>query len=206
MVPSKEILREKIKEHLNTVSKEEFYSQGEKAAALLRSSPLWPGHKTVYLFLSMKAEINTGPLLEAALKDGKKVYAPCIGADVKSAGLKRKDALVFYPVLSPQGPWKKGPFGIREPLAGINGTEGGETGEFPILVITPGLAFDREGNRLGRGRAYYDRFFAELDAAGRSYTAIGFCMDFQLLEKVPAREYDKKMNGLAAGNELIILS
>ena len=214
MMTPKKILRGEIKKRLNNVSKEEFRSQGAEAAALLSSSPVWSAGKTLLIFLSMDTEIDTGPLLETALKHGKKVFAPRVEADARSADKKSVDnksgdRLVFYPVLSPHGPWSEGPFGIREPLiSDASDLKSGaiKSGDFPVLIITPGLAFDNEGNRLGRGRGYYDRFFAELDAEGREYTAIGFCMDFQLVDKVPAGENDKKMIGLAAGKKLTMFS
>ena len=65
--------------------------------------------------------------------------------------------------------------------------------DFPVLVISPGLAFDRRLNRLGRGQGYYDRFFADLDEAKHSYTAVGICMDCQLVDEVPIDSWDKKM-------------
>ena len=193
----KELLRGEIKKHLKTVDKGEFRSQGAEAAVLLRSSPLWTRYKTVFLFLSMNSEIDTQPLLETALKEGKQVFVPVVEAR----------RLVFCPLLSPDGPWRKGPFGIREP----SGPPAEKSGEgtaalkaFPALILAPGLAFDREGNRLGRGGGYYDRFFAELDGAGREYTALGLCMDFQIVGRVPAGENDKKMDGFLTGIELTL--
>ena len=186
----KEQLRSEIKKYLHAVPREEFCSRGEKAAALLRSSPLWRRYATVFLFLSMKSEIETHPLLGAALKEGKKVLAPGV----------EDNRLVFRHVASAEGPWRKGPFGIREPT----GAEAGD-GDFPALVLAPGLAFTREGTRLGRGGGYYDRFFAELDREKREYTALGFCMDFQIREEVPSAERDKKMDGFLTGTELVII-
>ena len=195
----KVILRGEIKKLLKEVSEEKFGSQGIKAAGLLRSSPMWPAFGTVFLFLSRNTEIDTQPLLELALKEGRKVFAPRIEAE----------KIVFYPLLSPDGPWRKGPLGIREPgdFLRESGESGPATAEhFPALILTPGLAFDREGNRLGRGKGYYDRFFAELDEGGREYTALGFCMDFQVVDRVPVEERDKKMSGLLTGTELISIA
>jgi 5-formyltetrahydrofolate cyclo-ligase len=172
-----------------------FRSQGLEASACLSSSPVWPRYKTVFLFLSVNTEIDTRPLLEAALKAGKKVFSPV----VEGGGL------VFYAVRSPDGPWRGGAYGIREPAAPAGGDRA-TGGDFPALVVTPGLAFDGEGNRLGRGRGFYDRFFAETDAGGRRCFALGFCMDFQLLGKVPAGDNDRKMDGLVAGKECIIFT
>ena len=199
----KEILRQNIKKTLENVAPGEFQSGGIGAAVLLRSSPVWLKYRTVFLFLSMHSEIDTQPLVEAALKEGKKIFAPRVDAD----------RLIFCPLLSPDGPWHRGPFGIREPAKlpriAVNGT-GSTTGErrsaepedFPALILAPGMAFDREGNRLGHGKAYYDRFFAELDARNLRYTALGLCMDFQIVPEVPVGEHDKKMDGLLTGKEL----
>jgi 5-formyltetrahydrofolate cyclo-ligase len=186
----KHALRGNIKKLLKCTSGEQFRIQGERAAALLRSSPLWSRYKTIFLFLSMNTEIDTQPLFEAALNEGKKVFAPKIEA---------ADRLVFYSVSSVSSPWNEGPFGIREPAK----LSVAEAGDFPAIIITPGLAFDKDGNRLGRGGGYYDRFFAELDNAGRKYSAVGLCMDFQLVEKVPAETHDKKMDGVLTGKELL---
>ena len=143
----------------------------------------------------MNFEIDTQPLLEMALKEGKKVFVPRVQAG----------KLIFFPILSLDGPWSKGPFGIREPVCPAEKT-GEETAilqDFPALILAPGLAFDREGNRLGRGGGYYDRFFAELDNSGREYTALGLCMDFQIVSAVPTGENDKKVHGLLTGAELV---
>ena len=185
----------------------DFRSQGAAAAAFLRSSPLWPRYGTIFLFLSMNSEIDTMPLLETALKEGKKVFAPRVEAE---GDKNSTDKLVFYPVLSSDGPWQKGPFGILEPAAlpeaaAGRSDEGAAYERFPALVIVPGLAFDRAGNRLGRGGGYYDRFLAELDEAGRQYISLGLCMDFQIVSQVPVERNDKKVNGILTGKELTIL-
>ena len=194
MLPSKEILRREIKTRLKDVPQEEFRYQGAQASALLRSSPVWSRFNTVFLFLSMKSEIDTQVLLETALADGKKVFAPKV----------EEEKLVFYPLLSADGPRQKNSLGIREPLClGSGEMKPAASGDFPALIITPGLAFDREGNRLGRGGGYYDRFFAELESGGLQYNAIGLCMDFQVAALVPAGENDKKVNGLLTCKNLI---
>ena len=181
----KEILRNEIKKRLKDTTPEDFRCQGDSAAALLKTLQIWASYKTIFIFLSMKGEIETQSILEAALSDGKKVFAPKTEAD----------RLVFYPVLSTHGPWHEGPFGIKEPSGGIPAS----TEDFPALILTPGLAFDKEKRRMGRGKGYYDRFFAELDSESREYCALGLCMDFQFVEKVPVDEFDKKVNCLLTG-------
>ena len=201
----KETLRGEIKSHLEKISREEFKHQGTVAAARLRSSHIWSCYTTIFLFLSMKHEIDTQPLLETALEEGKRVFAPKVSFVPNGA-----EKLVFYNVTSSKGPWEKGAFGIREPAIPRSGADGGkptsspaELKDFPALIVVPGLAFDRNGNRLGKGSGYYDRFFGELDKEGGHYTALGLCMDFQITGNVPAGEKDKRMDFVLTQNEIM---
>jgi 5-formyltetrahydrofolate cyclo-ligase len=111
--------------------------------------------------------------------------------------------MVFCGVRSPLGPWERGPFGIPEPPRREPG-EGADLGpgDFPALVIVPGLAFDREGRRLGRGRAYYDRFLAELETTGRPFCTMGLCTPCQLVPEVPAEPWDRPVDCLCTGEAL----
>jgi 5-formyltetrahydrofolate cyclo-ligase len=133
--------------------------------------------------------------LEAAFAEKKRVFVPRV----------EKNGLVFYET-GPSGPWTEGPFGIREPFFKGDDTERPLSPEdFPALIIVPGLAFDPSGKRLGRGKGYYDRFFAELEknVPADKYRAIGLCMEIQMVAGVPASSLDKKMNGLLSAAQLI---
>jgi len=204
----KEMLRGEIKSRLKEVSREDFMIQGARAAALLRSSHVWSCHATVFLFLSTNLEIDTQPLLEAALKDGKKVFAPKVSGFLKDRLPKDRQTPVFYRIHSAGGPWEKGQFGIREPALSPQGSAGSVPMEedYPALIVAPGLAFDKNGNRLGKGGAYYDRLFGKLAAEGKRYAALGLCMDFQIVEKVPVEEHDRKMAWILSQNELLEVS
>ena len=74
-----------------------------------------------------------------------------------------------------------------------------------FLVVTPGLAFDRRGNRLGRGGGYYDGFLrtARGDPA-LSLAAIGVCLSVQLVAEAPHDERDERVDGVATDEELIL--
>lgn len=58
------------------------------------------------------------------------------------------------------------------------------------LIIVPGVAFDRNGNRLGRGKGYYDRLLPRIPSAYK----IGICFPFQVVEEVPAEPFDIRMD------------
>jgi 5-formyltetrahydrofolate cyclo-ligase len=84
-----------------------------------------------------------------------------------------------------------GNFGILEP-SGDEGEKFNPDTSAETLVLVPGLAFDHAGNRLGRGKGYYDRFFADLRL--RAALKIGVCWKLQLVDAVPARDHDIPMD------------
>ncbi|MDR1215682.1 MAG: 5-formyltetrahydrofolate cyclo-ligase [Treponema sp.] len=141
----------------------------------------WACYKTVLLFLSMKDEVDTEPLIKAAFEDKKAVFVPKIIAN----------KLHFFRVAD-FNEFETGAFNIREPRGGIE-----LTGlDFPAYIVTPGLAFDRNGRRLGRGKGYYDRFFAEIDGKGLVYLSIGLCSAEHIVDEVPITAFDKKMDAV----------
>ncbi len=68
------------------------------------------------------------------------------------------------------------------------------TSKEPVLVITPGLGFDSKGNRIGRGKGYYDRFFHALEKNGIPYTSVAVCFSSQVLPDIPTTENDVKVD------------
>ncbi|EJW97620.1 5-formyltetrahydrofolate cyclo-ligase, partial [gut metagenome] len=57
------------------------------------------------------------------------------------------------------------------------------------IIIVPGVAFDKNRNRMGRGRGFYDRLLSDVNA-----TKIGICFGFQISEDIPVEPFDKKMD------------
>lgn len=66
------------------------------------------------------------------------------------------------------------------------------------LAVIPGVAFDREGNRLGRGKGYYDRLLELPELSGRIYK-IGICFPFQKMDKIPCDAWDIPMDTVLTG-------
>jgi len=74
----------------------------------------------------------------------------------------------------------RGAYGILEPVG-----DGGNNTLQPELIIVPGLAFDRQGHRLGRGKGYYDRFLSRQ----KGYK-IGVCFHYQIFPSLPVEVHD----------------
>jgi 5-formyltetrahydrofolate cyclo-ligase len=190
-MPSKGELRQRMRRRLAALDRECFRAEGRGAALLLRQDPLWDAYPTVLLFLSTHNEIDTAPLLEAALGDHKKVFVP----RVTQAGL------CFFRVPSPAGPWREGAYRIREPT--WPDPEALIPGDFPALILTPALAFDSRGNRLGRGGGFYDRFFASLEGRERPYFAVGLCLESQIVPQTPVQDGDRAVDALCTGERFL---
>lgn len=132
--------------------------------------------KTVMFYMSFGGEVDTVEMIRDSQKIGKTVVVPvCTGnRRMSPCVLKEKGALL------------RGPYGIREPAL-----------KKPVnlksvdLVIVPGLAFDKKGARLGRGKGYYDRFLAKLS---RHAVTLGLAYDFQLFPSIPTNQYDVKVH------------
>ena len=87
-----------------------------------------------------------------------------------------------------------GAFGILEPDS--NGKE--ISGEKIDLIIVPGVAFDNDKNRLGRGKGFYDRLLSSLNAP-----TIGVAYQFQMIPEVPTNDLDKKMDYIITENGIL---
>lgn len=127
----------------------------------------------VLLFHSLSDEVNTHELIER-YKDKKTIILPSVVGDELE--------LHIYDASSAT---KQGAFNIIEscglllPQSNYHRID---------LAIIPGVAFDHEGNRLGRGKGYYDRLLPQLQCH-----TIGLCYPYQLIESVPHEPHDIKV-------------
>jgi 5-formyltetrahydrofolate cyclo-ligase len=132
---------------------------------------------TILFFAPLPDELDTWPVLELSLALGVTCALPFFDAAKKTYGARILNHLATEIVT--------GKFGVREPAA----TCAEISLEKFDLVLVPGMAFDLSGNRLGRGKGFYDRLLAE--ASG---VKCGVCHDFQLLEKIPAEAHDTQVD------------
>lgn len=164
---NKQALRAQIREKKRAMTEEEIVSRSMALTEKFLSTDAYRQAKTIYGYLSYNQEVRTGPLLAQALKDGKAVAVPKVcGEEMRFILMTDLDAVA------------KGYAGIPEPIA-----DGPIALDPTALVLMPGLAFDRQGRRLGYGGGFYDKFLA----AEPNHPKIALCYDFQLL---PALETD----------------
>ena len=166
----KKELRRSIRERKRAMTEEEIVSRSEKLGVLFAQSEAYKNAKTIYGYLPYNQEVRTVPMLEQALKDGKKVAVPKVyGDEMKFLYL---DDLTKV---------SKGYAGIPEPIA-----DGPVADDETALVLMPGLAFDPQGHRIGYGGGFYDKFLA----AEPNHPTLALCYEFQLLPELATEEHD----------------
>ncbi len=126
--------------------------------------------KSVGLYSPLKGEIDIFSLHKKAFLAGKIICYPKV----------QKDHIDFYQVDDPHK-LVLGAFGIMEPAEYSKVVSPGEID----LLVVPGVCFDRQGNRIGFGKGFYDRYLAGYDG-----TSVGCCYACQLVEKIETSDHD----------------
>ena len=130
--------------------------------------------RVVLLYWSMADEVQTHNFVERWYRD-KVLLLPCVDGD----------DLLLRRYTGPECLVAGEQFGIGEPTGPVYTDL-----EAIELIIVPGVAFDREGNRMGRGRGFYDRLLKTTPKALK----IGVAYDFQMLDSIPVEPFDVKMD------------
>ena len=166
----KKQLRGQIREKKQAMSLQEIEEKSRALGEKFAASQAYLQARTVYGYLPYNQEVRTVPMLERALRDGKRVAVPKVCGDEMK--------FIYLDDLARVGP---GYAGIPEPI------DDGPIADDPTaLVLMPGLAFDPQGHRIGYGGGFYDKFLA----AEPTHPTLALCYDFQMLETLETEEFD----------------
>ena len=167
----KKELRAQIKALKKQHSKEQLMEQSERIMAKLEHHPDFIKADKIMLYSALPDEVQTQAFLEKWHLKKNIILPTVVGDDIIPVAYSANTSFAVgdFNILEPQ----------NEPYRG----------DFDLIVV-PGVAFDRNGNRLGRGRGYYDRFLSQHLGVKR----IGICFDFQLVDEVPAEPFDIRMD------------
>ena len=183
----KSCLRKEVLAKRNAMTEKERKRESELLTEAVIQHPLFAASEMVLLFAGYGSEVDTSEILREAFVSGKQVYLPKVvsGSDIPT--------MIFYRIESRdllQGGYR----GIPEPAGDTEQYVFSEPEADRTFVLLPGVAFDRQGNRMGYGKGFYDRFLAEYPALIKRTLAIGFAC--QLVEQIPTEEYDIKPNSI----------
>ena len=166
----KKELRRQIRELKRAMTPEQIEQASRRLGELFLDTPQYKNAKTIYGYLPYNQEVRTVPMLEQALKDGKKVAVPkCYGDEMKFIYLEDLTQVEL------------GYCNIPEPIA-----DGPVAEDETALVLMPGMAFTKNGDRMGYGGGFYDKFLAKEP----NHPTVALCYSFQMVESLPTAEYD----------------
>lgn len=169
-------IRKEVLSSLKAQSKAKRRSKSEEIENKLFNHPWYKKAATVMFYIAEDIEVDTESMIKKTLKKEKKVVVPI--TDVSRSELIASLLVDYDKELT------KGPYGILEPKSDF-------ARPVPLkmidLVIVPGIAFDKKGNRLGHGTGYYDRFLSRIS---KVVPTIGLAFDFQLVDSIPTLSHD----------------
>lgn len=180
-------LRRQLQNRLLSMPEQQRQDKSRKACRHLIASERFQEASTIMMFLSLPHEVDTSEAILHAWQMGKTVAVPKISWQQRH--------MIPVGINSLETGFSTGAMGLRNPVDGV-----------PIpfgqidLVVSPGLGYDRRGNRLGRGGAFYDRFFAN-----KTLTAsrCGFAFIEQVVDSIPVTENDQPVHFLVTDEGII---
>lgn len=174
---SKSELRKEMLRRLKNQKEDERLAKSDIIKVKLFARVEYRRADLIIFYVSLPYEVETRSMINETLKEtAKKIGVPVLVRDSRRMAVSRVSSL--------EAELEKTIYGVYEPKAGsFLPVDEGEID----LVIVPGLAFDRDGNRLGHGKGYYDTFLLRLSP---DIPRIGLAFDFQVLESLPHTNFD----------------
>lgn len=196
-------LRERIKQALKDQNQDKHYCnfQSQKALIKLYNFDLFKKASCVLAFFSYGNEIKTGQLLDVIFNEKKKLCIPRTENNEMDFYFLNQEKMISEQT-------EVGEYNVTVPLSTLEKFDVAAIPENTIVLV-PGLAFDRKGNRLGKGKGYYDRFLEKLLSSPTKENILGFvgyCYDFQIIEKVITEENDIPVNYVVSDQNIIEIS
>ncbi|CAH0316928.1 5-formyltetrahydrofolate cyclo-ligase [Peribacillus sp. Bi96] len=178
MRENKKMLRQEVRSRLRELTKEDHEELSNRIAENLFSLEEWKKAKTIGITISIPPEVPTVRIIEQAWSEGKEVAVPKCDPEKKTMEFKKISS--FNQLESVYS-------GLLEP---VSETAKALKEELDVLIV-PGLAFTREGYRLGFGGGYYDRYLSFY----RGVT-MALAYELQIMDELPIEVHDKAVGKL----------
>lgn len=179
---AKALLRTEIAKRITTLTADQKKCQSELVLKKLLQIPAFQNSSRISIFLSTENEISTTPIIKCIFKTNKSCFVPRYNKSVmemvKLCSMKDWEEL-------PVTKWN-----IKQPRLEEKRENALESGGLDLIII-PGVAFTKEGLRLGHGKGYYDTFLSKVTWR---HTTIALAFREQVVEEVPTDEHDVKID------------
>lgn len=171
---TKQEIRQQLLKIRRSIEEEQWQAATDVIAQKVIESDSFREATDLYCYMDFDREAGTDRIMDAAWRLGKDIWLPKVS----------NGEMEFF-LVGPSLELVKGAFGILEPAGESEMAEG-----IDGLVIVPGIAFDKERNRIGYGKGYYDRYLKRHPRLVK----MGIAFDVQLLEKIPTEETDCRLD------------
>ena len=180
-------LRRQVRYAIRQMTDQQRLEKSNLACQNLIKTPEFQKAVIVMAYLALPRELDTAQAILYAWQHKKNIAVPKVSWQQRH--------MIPVQIHSLDTGLSVEPSGLRSPISGL---------PVPLedidLIVTPGMAFDRKGNRLGRGGSYYDKFFAHKTV--RAVTC-GFAFDEQIVDSVPTSEHDIPVDILVTDKEVL---
>ncbi|MEE9322996.1 MAG: 5-formyltetrahydrofolate cyclo-ligase [Candidatus Aenigmarchaeota archaeon] len=182
----KHLIRKKILSARENHKGEDRFCKDCAIKGKMFSLPEFKKAKIILFYVSVRGEVRTDKMISESLEKGKRILVPF-------ANLKEKTLLISE--INNLDELEPGAFGIPEPK---------KPKDFPLdkidLVVIPGIAFDKKGNRVGYGMGFYDRFLKTLK---KNIPLIALAYDLQIVNHIPTDGKDVRIHKIITEKEII---
>lgn len=186
----KQALRQRIIAARENLAASERLRLGRTILAAVHSLPEYREARAVLGYLNFGAELETDVWVAQALRDGKRVLLPRVN--------KASRQLDLYRINDLQHDVAPGSWGIREPL--IERCIKEEAPGTIDLILLPGVAFTRDGGRLGYGGGFYDKLLAHMP---HRPVLVAAAFGLQVVADIPQEDTDQRVDWLVTENEIL---
>lgn len=187
----KKILRKEILEKRNNIDLVKKEEMDKKILNQFYESKYYKEAEKIFIYISYDSEINTKVIINKALKDKKKIYVP--RTEFKTRHMDAVEIISLDNLIESK-------YGILEPSIAESHIDPSELD----LIVVPGVAFDRNGGRMGYGAGFYDRYFKKINKENMNkIIKLALAYEFQMLDKVPMNAQDVPVDFIITENEFI---
>ena len=187
----KKALRKEILAKRNIMDAIEKEEKDRKILDEFYESNYYREAKNIFIYISYDSEVNTKGIIKKALRDNKKIYVP--RTEFKTRLMDAVEITSLNNLIESE-------YGILEPSVEEPHIDPNEID----LIVVPGVAFDRNGGRMGYGAGFYDRYFKKISKDNmKKVIKLALAYDFQILEKIPMNEQDVPVNYIITETKFI---
>jgi 5-formyltetrahydrofolate cyclo-ligase len=194
----KKEFRKKIKLQLSQLEENFFIQKSEEICKNILSWEIYQKAKTILFYMPLKTEPNIFKVIEDSFYQKKECYIPKITDEItmnfflleKEKSILEQVESGFYGILEPKE---------NLPLLQIEDLQKKDD----IFIFVPAMAFDKDKNRIGKGKGFYDRFLSKiLENSKGNITLAGISFDCFIFDKIPTEKNDMKVDYIISDSRI----